>query len=133
MSKLLPVLVLVVVALAPASPPPQTPEEVVERQVEAYNARDLEAFLAFYSPGSVITELATGRVVAAGAEHLRERYRPNFANPRIRAEIVKRIALGRFVIDEERITGLPDGQILRAVVIYEVGRDRIRRAWFIGE
>ena len=42
-----------------------------------------------------------------------------------------RIVLGRFVIDQERATGLPGGRMLDAVAIYEVIDGKIANVWFI--
>jgi len=46
---------------------------------------------------------------------------------------VNRIVLGNFVIDREKVTGLPDNQVINAVVIYEVQQGLIQRVWFLKE
>ena len=95
------------------------PEDAVERQVRAYNARDLEGFVASYAQG-VVVEDAEGKPLLTGHDELKERYRRLFADsPSLRAEIVNRIRIGSYVIDEERVSGLPEGG-LHAVAIYRL-------------
>jgi hypothetical protein len=43
-----------------------TPAEIVQSQLDAYNARNADAFAACYSPGVVVSELATGIVRCTG-------------------------------------------------------------------
>jgi hypothetical protein len=49
--------------------------------------------------------------------------------PELAAEIVTRIRVGRYVVDEEHLTGRPEGE-LRAVAIYRLSDhgliDRVR-------
>ena len=98
------------------------PEDAVERQVRAYNARDLGGFLACYAE-DVVIEGADGRPLMHGHETMRERYGRLFADsPDLRAEIVTRIPVGSYVIDEERVSGRPDGD-LHAVAIYRLDDD----------
>lgn len=78
----------------------------VQQQLDAYNARDLEAFLACYAP-DVAVEDAAGVRMMEGREGMRAVYGPLFANsPDLHAEVVTRIAVGAFVVDEERVRGL---------------------------
>jgi hypothetical protein len=91
----------------------------VEAQLEAYNAHDVDAFMRCYAPDCVIEDGAGARLLTGHAE-MRARYESLFANsPDLHCEIVTRIRIGDYVIDEERITGrVPD--LRRAVVIYHV-------------
>ncbi|HEU5211573.1 MAG TPA: nuclear transport factor 2 family protein [Gaiellaceae bacterium] len=95
--------------------------EPVERQVDAYNRRDIDAFLACYSPDTVVED-ATGTVVMRGRDAMRAAYTELFqASPTLRAEIPTRIRVGEYVIDEERITGRRDSaEEVRVVAIYHV-------------
>lgn len=110
-----------------------TAEEVVQKQVEAYNARDTEAFLATYAEDAQLFELPD-KLLARGTAQLRERYTKRFADPGLHAEIVQRIALGNTVVDHERVRlMLPDGQgpgTLEAIAIYEVRDGKITNVWF---
>lgn len=91
----------------------------VEAQLAAYNARDIDAFLACYAPDCIIED-GQGRRLMAGHAEMRERYATLFAaSPRLHARIVHRTRIGRYVLDEEEITGrVPDFR--RAVAIYRL-------------
>jgi hypothetical protein len=105
---------------------PNQSSDPVERQVEAYNLRDLDAFISCYSP-DVVIEDATGIVVMQGHEARRRVYGDMFGqSPELHAEIPTRIRIGEYVIDEELVTGLrgsPDE--IRVAVIYHVSGDVI--------
>jgi len=91
----------------------------VETQLAAYNAHDVDAFIACYTPGCVIEDGAGARLMTGHAE-MRPRYQALFANsPNLHCDIVSRVRIGSYVIDEESITGrVPD--LRRAVVIYRI-------------
>jgi len=54
-----------------------------------------------------------------------------FANPNVRATIVKRLVFDRFVVDHERITAPPAKGALEAVAVYEVKDGKIIRVTFL--
>lgn len=109
------------------------PEQIVQQLVDAYNARDLEAFVAIYAPEIEIRRLPSDEVLMQGHADLRDRYGRLFeSSPDLHAEIVERIALGHFVIDKERVQGIIGQEMVEAIAIYEVRDDLIRRVWFIG-
>ena len=104
-------------------------ENAVEHQLRAYNAHDLDAFVACYAE-TVVVEDADGRVLIDGREAVREQYGRVFdAMPNLHAEIVKRIRVGSYVVDDEYVTGRSDGD-LHAIAIYPLGErgliDRVR-------
>lgn len=107
-------------------------EQVVQRQVEAYNARDLDAFLACYAEDIEIFDLPNREPSMSGKEMLVGPYQKLFdQNPELNAEIKSRRVFDSFVVDEEFVTGAakyPDG--LRACAIYQVVNDKIRSVWF---
>jgi hypothetical protein len=77
----------------------------VDAHVQAYNARDLDRFIACYSADCVLED-ARGAVVARGHEQLRAHFGRVFeASPTLHCEIVHRARVGEYVVDEERITG----------------------------
>jgi hypothetical protein len=100
-----------------------SPEAIVEAQLGAYNRRDVEAFLSYYSDDARLFD-GPDRLTESGKDQLRIRYTRSFANRDIRATIVKRIVFDRFVIDHERITGRPDGPF-EAVAVYEIKDGKI--------
>ena len=65
----------------PPLPTPPTPVSVVQRQLEAYNARDLDAFMAVMADDVVAVDAETGALIAEGAAALRPRYEQRFSTP----------------------------------------------------
>ena len=111
----------------------KTPPDIVQQQVNAYNARDLEAFIATYSP-DIKLYTYPDKLENTGHEEMRKTYGELFKRaPKLHCEIINRIAQGNFVIDHERVTGLPNGRIINAVAIYEVRDNLIQRVWFVPE
>ncbi len=104
--------------------------DAVQRQLEAYNARDVDAFVACYAQ-DVVIEDADGGLQMTGREQMRKRYGELFeAAPDLRAEIPSRIRVGSYVVDEERVSGHPRGGDIHAVAIYRLNHegliDRVR-------
>jgi hypothetical protein len=91
----------------------------VEAQLAAYNARDVEAFLACYTNNCLIEDGA-GNLLMQGHTAMRERYAAMFAaSPTLHCTVVHRTRIGRYVLDEEEITGrIPDFR--RAIAIYRL-------------
>src|SRR5688572_32884090 len=77
----------------------------VEGQLGAFNDRDIERFLSYYDAHAVFED-GSGNVLVQGHEDMRQFYGALFANSsRLRAEVVNRIRVGPYIIDEERLTG----------------------------
>jgi len=120
------------VILEPEEVLPPSPETVVQRQVEAYNARDVEAFLSFYADDVVVRRLPAGEIAWDSREAMRPRFAKRFAeNPELNCTITKRIVHGDWVVDHELVTGVKDRPRVRAVVIYEVRGGLIRNVWLL--
>jgi hypothetical protein len=106
-----------------------SPETVVQRQLEAYNARDLARFLAEYSDDVQVfrppaTEPSIVGKAAFGTFYATQRF--NHAG--LHAELVNRIVVGNKVIDHERISGVAE-RPFEVAVAYEVSDGRIGRTW----
>lgn len=110
----------------------EVPAVIVQRQLDAYNARDLAGLLALYAENAELIEFPN-TVVASGTVALRQRFAARFAEPNLHAALLHRVAQGRFVIDHERVTRtFPEGAgTLDVTMIYETGGDRILRSWAI--
>ena len=94
----------------------------VQAQLDAYNARDVERFVACYSP-DVVMEDGAGQVLLRGHDAMRGMYAQLFArSPELHCELQSRIRVGAYVIDEERVTGFGAAAAggLHAVAIYRV-------------
>ncbi|HEY8572022.1 amidohydrolase family protein [Phenylobacterium sp.] len=110
---------------------PESPEALVQRQLEAYNAHDLEAFAATYAEDIEIFDLPGAAAGRTGKAALRETYGPLFQRlPQLRCEAAHRVVEGPFVIDQEVCRPTPQARPRRATAIYQVENGRIRRVWF---
>jgi imidazolonepropionase-like amidohydrolase len=108
-----------------------TPADIVQRQLNAYNARDIDAFLATYHPQVRIYGFPDKLELQGHAAMRREYERLFTGSPALHAQVPRRIVAGNHVIDEEVVTGLPGGGTIRATAIYEVVDGLISRVWFI--
>ena len=108
-----------------------TPLTVVQAQLDAYNAKDVEALLRAYAPDAEQFTLH-GALLARGHEQLRSRYLTRFAEPDLHARLISRIVVDSVVIDAELVTrNFPEGLgTLEMLCIYEVVNGRIQRASF---
>jgi hypothetical protein len=104
------------------------PVQVVQNQVDAFNARDVDAFVACYSPDAVLMD-GSGTVLAQGQEALTALYGQLFSqSPNLHADISNRIHVGSWVVEEEQTTGFifegfpPD---VHSIVVYQVENDKI--------
>ena len=109
-----------------------SPETVVQRQLDAYNARDTEAWLATYAVEGRQYE-HPGKLVAAGHAQMRERIAARFQEPNLHAKLLQRSVMGQVVIDHEEVTrSFPEGPgRLELIAIYEVRDGRIQTGSFI--
>ena len=108
------------------------PEAVVQKQLDAYNAHDVEALLAVYAIDARLFE-HPATLLAEGAVELRERFSQRFQEPRLYALLLKRIVMGNFVVDHELVTrSFPEGPgTVQLLATYEVLDGRIANAWFL--
>ena len=112
--------------------PATDPVAVVQRQLDAYNARDLETLLAVYADEAELFE-HPAKLLAKGTTQLRERFIARLTEPNLHAKLIHRLVMGRTVIDHELVTRtFPEGPgTLEMIMIYEMEKDRIARAWSI--
>lgn len=105
------------------------PAEIVQESIDAYNANDIPATFVSFHPEVVVWD-ADGNVLLRGLDDVRARYAKVRAdNPAIHYEIVRRIASGDWVVDEERVTGLAEPraeETLNAVIVYRVSDHQVR-------
>lgn len=109
-----------------------TPEDIVQRQLDAFNAHDLDALLPLFDADVVIIDLVDGSEVLRGIDAFRERYVAVFRDrPQVHAHLVGRVMLGTFVVDRERLTDGDGSEAEDALAIYEVDGEVVTRMWFI--
>lgn len=104
--------------------------DVVQRQLDAYNARDLEALLQVYAADAQLFE-HPATLLAQGSDAIRQRFQLRFQETNLHARLLQRIVMGSMVVDHEEVTRtFPEGPgTLELTMIYEVRGDRISRAW----
>jgi len=108
------------------------PELIVQQQLEAYNARDVEALLGIYADDAQMFEHPS-KLLASGSAELRERFAARFKEPDLHASLKQRLVMGQTVVDHEEVTrNFPEGKgTLELIMIYEVRDGRIAKAWSI--
>lgn len=113
--------------MAPVLPP----LAVVQAQLDAYNAKDIDALLATYAPDAEQYVLH-GERMALGHAQMRERFLARFAEPDLHARLLSRTVVGAMVVDCELITrNFPEGLgTVEMLCVYEVVDGRIQRASF---
>ncbi|MFL6674000.1 MAG: nuclear transport factor 2 family protein [Massilia sp.] len=109
-----------------------SPLEVVQAQLDAFNAKDIDALMRAYAPDAEQFTLH-GERLAHGHDELRPRYIARFSEPALHARLLSRIVMGNTVTDLEVITrNFPEGLgTLEMLCIYEVSDGRIQRASFV--
>ena len=107
------------------------PLSIVQAQLDAYNAKDVDALLDTYAPDAEQYTLH-GELLAKGHEQMRARFLARFEEPNLHAKLVSRIVVGNVVTDAELITrDFPEGLgSIEMLCIYEVRAGRIQRASF---
>lgn len=109
-----------------------TPEALVQCQLDAYNAHDVDALMATYAEDARLFE-HPATLLASGSAQLRERFALRFQEPNLHALLLNRIVMGSFVVDHERVTrSFPEGiGTVELIATYEVLDGRIINAWFL--
>lgn len=109
-----------------------SPEAVVQRQLDAYNARDLDGWLATYAPDAKQYQFPA-TLLTDGHEAIRARTGPRFQEPDLHAKLLSRSVMDEVVIDHEEVTrNFPEGcGTMKMVCIYRVAGGLIREASFV--
>jgi hypothetical protein len=107
------------------------PLPVVQAQLDAYNAQDIDEFAeVFAEDAEIFMNIGDQEPAMKGREEIRERYGRMFKeNPQNKSTLMGRMVQGNFVFDHELITGRENA--FRIVAIYEVRNEMIQRAWFV--
>ncbi len=107
----------------------ESPEVIVQKQLDAYNARDIEAFLATYSDNVKVYNYPH-TLSYEGKANMKTGYSSLFTNVTdLNCVIKNRIVIGNKVIDEEYLT--MNGNNFSATAIYEVANGKIIAVTFI--
>ncbi|CAB3661166.1 hypothetical protein LMG1866_00557 [Achromobacter ruhlandii] len=111
--------------------PSNAPADVVQRQLDAYNARDIDAFMSAWADDCLYYAFPD-TLLASGSAQIRQRHVERFQEPDLHGRLVSRIVNGDMVVDQEVVTrNFADGAgEIDVVAIYEVRDGRIAKAWF---
>jgi hypothetical protein len=117
------------VVFLPSSLVSETPTALVQRQVNGYNERNVDAFLEPYDEEVEIYTFPD-KLRYKGKEKMRKSYAEMFKNtPNLHCEIVSRIVKGNVVIDQEKVQSLD--KIIEAVAIYHIENNKIKKVYFV--
>lgn len=107
----------------------ETPEQIVQRQVNAYNARDINAFMDTYSEDIRVYNFPE-ELSINGKESMQTQFAQMFENvPNLFCEIKNRIVLGNKVVDREYVRF---GENYSSVIaIYEITNGKISKVTFL--
>ncbi|MEO2051203.1 MAG: nuclear transport factor 2 family protein [Allomuricauda sp.] len=106
-----------------------SPAKIVQQQLDAYNARDIDAFMDTYAENIQLFNFPN-QLIAQGKGPMEAQYKGFFdSTPDLHCEIKNRIVIGNKVIDEEYVT--VNGSKISAVAIYEVENGKIVKVTFL--
>ena len=103
----------------------RTALDTVHAQLDAFNAHDLDAFVATYSADAVIVGVTPDPIVGTAA--IRAFYEPRLANPELSCAIVDIILFGtRWVVAQEQVVNA--GVATETIATFDVVDGLIARA-----
>ena len=106
------------------------PVDLVQQQLNAYNAHDLDAFLFPYADDVEIYS-TSGKLMMKGKEEMRKTYQFITRTPHLYCRLINRIVSGNTVIDHEEIWTRPEPTNLQyGVAIYVIEKGKIKRVYF---
>jgi hypothetical protein len=107
-----------------------SPIDLVKHQLNAYNSRDIKAFLEAYDDDVEAYIHSTNKLAFKGKDAMRKIYSEIFENtPNLHCELINRIVHGNTIIDKERV--LFGEKIIEAVAIYHIENNKIKKVYFV--
>ena len=104
--------------------------DIASKQLDAYNAQDLETYVSFFAEDCVVSGL-NGVPTETSRDALHARYAKAFAQfPQNKAELKNRIAVGNIVVDHELVIRAPGGEQFEIIAIYTFKDGLISRVDF---
>jgi hypothetical protein len=97
--------------------------------------RNIDEFMKWWADDCQYYEFPS-KLLANGAAEIRARHVVRFKEPNLFGRLLKRMALGNLVVDQETVTRtFPEGSgEVDVIAIYEVAGGKIAKAWFkLGE
>lgn len=110
-----------------------SPTDLAQQQLQAYNKRDIEAFLEPYSDSVKVYEFPN-KLMYKGKETMRKSYAEMFKGfPELNCTLKSRVVVGNTVIDEEQVLIKKGMPLIHAVAIYKIALGKIQEVYFISE
>jgi uncharacterized protein (TIGR02246 family) len=104
--------------------------DIASKQLEAYNAQDLDAYVGYFAEDCVVSGL-NGSPSETSRDAIRARYAKAFAQfPENKAVLKNRIAVGDTVVDHELVIRKPGGEEFEIIAIYSFKDGLISRVDF---
>jgi hypothetical protein len=120
-------------AVKPRTAGPETGGDMIVKAVRAYNAKDLDTYIACFSPDVEVFN-ASGVLMFKGADKLREHFEAFFHdNPGARRRIIDRVVTGNKIVEREQLVGLKGSPEQSVTSVYELDNGLIKSFFFIGE
>lgn len=106
-----------------------TPEQVVQKSMESYNNRDIEAFMQVMDPNVTFHNFSNGIITMQGKVACSQFYSALFdASPKLNSTVLTRTVFGNKIIDHEYIVGRNGSkEAIELVLIYEVENEKINK------
>src|SRR6185436_1576512 len=116
------------IAYEPALVVKSTAEQLVQQQLNAYNAHDLDAFLEPYADNVELYDFPS-KLIMKGKEQMRKEYLFVTQTPQLYCRLKNRLVQGNMVIDHEEVSfGGPKPAY--AVAIYIIENGKISKVYF---
>lgn len=103
----------------------------VQKQLDAYNNRDIDKFLAQYSD-SVKIYNHPKKLIMSGKDQMRAGYASIFANtPDLHCTLINRMVLGNTVIDQEYVILNKNTPPIEMLSMFVIVKGKIQEVYFI--
>jgi hypothetical protein len=104
--------------------------DIAQKQLDAYNAQDLDTYVSFFATNCVVSGL-NGNPTETSRGAIKARYAKAFAQfPENKAVLKNRIAVGNTVVDHELVIRSPGGEQFEIIAIYTFKDGLIARVDF---
>lgn len=108
-------------------------EDVVKKQIKAFNSKKILEFLECYSENVKVFMLESGQVLTTGKNQLKEIMSQAFQdNSQAQSKILSLMVQGDLVISLESIERHIPNKRVKTLSIYQIENDLITQLWFGG-
>lgn len=119
-----------VITLSAQTETTYTPNQLAQLQLDAYNSRNIEGFLAPYAEDVKIYTFPN-ELIMEGKEAMRKSYGAMFQKTKnLHCSLVNRVVMGDTVIDKEYVVGFGEDAV-EVIAIYKIKEGKIAEVYFI--